>query len=707
MSGSSLLSEDCIADCNISRSLPSTWQAFFQVFGRLKYVQREAIPKILHGDDVLILSGTASGKTEAACAPLVERNLMRKGPWTILYIAPTRALVNDLYQRLYNPAQRLNLIIKRRTGDHHNQLKKIPNILITTPESFDSMLCREGGNDNYGHSLAHVVAVVLDEIHLLYGTPRGEQIRWLLKRLKRLRAFGASPKKSWVKGSELQILGLSATVPDPEGVNRYYFSGNACIVQGESGRNIEPVMVTSKNNDLVSALETYLKQLEIPEKILVFSNSKMRVDSLSEKLKMSLEPLGYGVYAHHGRLDKKLRENAEYAAKTKDRIVVCATSTLEIGIDIGDIDLVCLDGPAPDVSSFLQRIGRGNRRSGNTRVMPFCESVQDFIIHSAQIEAARDGWLGDGAIGPEYTVIRQQIASYIYQSKKKKRSMKKLKELFNSNLIDENAFEAIVNQMIRDGELKEDRIDGSVLKLGQYWLDKADEMGKIHSNIDSQLGMSVVDSASGRPIASGLIYNGGTGLSIGGKGFEICKWKNRTLEVKNSIGKSKAGSWRYVSSSGYINSNQAATVKHYLEINMELWPVIRKNNLVYVFHFGGARTQAVLELIVNDYMLSSRIVEVSEWYICFNAVDFSGKPAAFTGFSLPLLKLSLQDSERLLNKIEKIMRRPAASKKLPFNVRVLEIWEWLNPVAEAEYVFGSMWESLVDKEKEKVLECFV
>ena len=76
---------------------------------------------------------------------------------------------------------------------------------------------------------------------------------------------------------------------------------------------------------------------------------------------------------------------------------------------------------------------------------------------------------------------------------------------------------------------------------------------------------------------------------------------------------------------------------------------------------------------------NSRVVEVSEWYICFNAVDFSGKPPAFTGFNLPLLKLSLQDSERLLNKIEKIMKRPAASKKLPFNVRVSEIWEWLNP----------------------------
>lgn len=246
-----------------------------------------------------------------------------------------------------------------------------------------------------------------------------------------------------------------------------------------------------------------------------------------------------------------------------------------------------------------------------------------------------------------------------------------------------------------------------MLKLGQYWLDKAEEMGKIHSNINSQFGMTVVDSDSGQPIASGVIYKGGVGLSIGGKGFEICKWKNRTLEVKNAIGKDRTGSWRYVSSSGYINSNQASTVKHYLEIDKELWPVIRRNDLVYVFHFGGARTRAVLELIVNDYMLDSRVVEVSEWYICFNSVDFSEKPPAFKGFNLSLLKLSLQDSERLLSKIEKVMKRPAASKKLPFNVRVSEIWEWLNPEVEAEYVSGSRWEAPVDKEIEKVLEFFI
>lgn len=704
-----LLSEEYKADCSIAGMLPSTWHAFFQTFGRLKPVQREAIPKVLRGEDVLIVSETASGKTEAVCAPLVERNLKRKEPWTILYIAPTRALVNDLYERLYTPAQRLNLRIKRRTGDHRNNLTISPNILITTPESFDSMLCRNWRENHERHDLENVVAVVLDEIHLLYGTPRGEQVRWLLERLKKLRIHAAS--KKWVKDPKLQMLGLSATVSDPEKVNGYYFSERAKIVKGENGRSINVVTIFPDdifdNKDTVSTLKAYIKQQEKPEKILVFSNSRERVDNLADALKTSLEPLSYDVYAHHGSLDRKIRESTEEAAKKKDKIVVCSTSTLEIGIDIGNIDLVCLDGPAPDVSSFLQRIGRGNRRTGETRLMPLYETIEEFIIHSAQIEAARDGWLGEGSVGPEYAVLRQQIASYIFQSKKNKRSLQKLKQLFSSDLLDEEIFDSILRQMIWNGELIEEGDSNSTFKLGQYWLDQTQEKGTIHTNIDSKPGMTVVDRDSGQPIAKGLIYKSGEGLSIGGNKFEICKWKDWTIEVKKAVKESKpSGFWQYVPSSGYINSNQPATVKYYLEIEKNTWPVVKRDGYTYVFHFGGARTHAFIELVVKEYSLAS-IIKVNDWYIRFHDVDFVGKPEAFTRLNSFILKLSLQENEKLLSKLEKIMNRPYANKGLPLKVRLSEIWGWLSPDLEIETIVNSSWEFLKDKEKESVLAYFL
>ena len=170
----------------LSVQLRKTWLPFFGRFGRFTPVQERSISTILGGKNVLLCAPTASGKTEAALAPLVERLYRPDVKWTLLHVCPTRALVNDIYGRLGEPTEELRIRLARRTGDHRDSLSRIPNILVTTPESFDSLLCR-GRGDQFGHVLAHVGAVVLDEIHLIHGTPRGEQLRWLLERLHLLR----------------------------------------------------------------------------------------------------------------------------------------------------------------------------------------------------------------------------------------------------------------------------------------------------------------------------------------------------------------------------------------------------------------------------------------------------------------------------------------------------------------------------------------
>src|SRR5687768_10556192 len=123
-------------DREVAGRLARTWDAFFARFGRLTPVQREAVPHVLSGADVLVCSPTASGKTEAVCAPLIERRLSSPR-WTILYVSPTRALVNDLYQRLVGPCAILDVNVARRTGDHPSRSELPPHVLITTPESFD------------------------------------------------------------------------------------------------------------------------------------------------------------------------------------------------------------------------------------------------------------------------------------------------------------------------------------------------------------------------------------------------------------------------------------------------------------------------------------------------------------------------------------------------------------------------------------------
>ena len=205
------MNPDLEEDRKIAAQLHRAWPAFFEKFGRLTDVQRKVIPLILDGKNILICSATATGKTEAVCAPLFEKNIDCNSPWTILYICPTRALVNDLYERLLPPFSKFGLNLIRRTGDHRTEIDFIPHVLITTPESFDSILCRgkfnkHNKNKKYGHALARVVALVLDEIHLLYGSPRGEQVRWLIERLKRLKMY--AKEQGWSKTDKMQENGL-------------------------------------------------------------------------------------------------------------------------------------------------------------------------------------------------------------------------------------------------------------------------------------------------------------------------------------------------------------------------------------------------------------------------------------------------------------------------------------------------------------------
>ena len=223
------------ADVEIADRLRLTWSPFFGRFGRLRPVQRAGIPKILDNNDVLMVAPTASGKTEAACAPLVELNSGSER-WTIVYISPTRALVNDLFQRLDSPIEQLGLTIKRRTGDHRDPLVEPPNLLLTTPESFDSLLCR-GRSRALRHVLGYVNAVVLDEVHLIFGTARGEQTRWLLHRLRRLREQMVTD--AVIRTADLQVVALSATVPDIDALVDTYLGPHRAVVSVEGTRPIE------------------------------------------------------------------------------------------------------------------------------------------------------------------------------------------------------------------------------------------------------------------------------------------------------------------------------------------------------------------------------------------------------------------------------------------------------------------------------------
>lgn len=677
----------------ISQQLRITWPVFFDRFGRLTEVQRQAIPYLLNGEDVLVCAPTASGKTEAVCAPLVERYFLRFGNWRILYVSPTRALVNDLCERLFKPLSLLNFRVARYTGDHHDNLDNA-RILLTTPESFDSMLCR-GKDEESGHILANVIAVVLDEIHFMLGNPRGEQLRWLLERLRLLRKF--AKEVGWVNNDSIQIAAISATISNPDLVKKTYLGSEAKSIVVSGGRTIDTVNVRSKTPSTEDTLLKYIQDLTRPEKIIVFCNTRRRVDELSTKLKNQLSKLGYLVRAHHGSLSRNIREEAENIMKEAEKIVLFATSTLEIGIDIGDIDLIVLDGPAPSIQSLLQRIGRGNRRTNETRVMACAGNIAEVIIHSAMIECARINKFFDTSYGPCYSVARQQIASYIFQAPKRSRTKEKLLAFLHA-CTSQSTAEGVFEHLINEEEFIED-IEG--IRLGQEWLDQS-ERGDIHSNIEGMLGLTVVDEGTGAQIAHGITFSGGNVLQIGGNLLKVQKWNDKKLEVRESRDKHiPDAAWSYCCRAWIKGIGQPYAVRDYLGFSEYDWPILKTNDQYYVFHFGGGRRKAIIEMILELNHLSSGDIKVNEWFLHFSKTKGDRKPEWISSLGPSMIEIQIGNK---IGKLERSLGRPLSNKKLPMNLRIEEVRQWLQIERELQIINKSSWVNISDKDILNVME---
>lgn len=672
------------ADRSIASSLRLTWPAFFETFGRLTEIQRQSIPPILGGKDVLLCSCTASGKTEAVCAPLLERLANEKPHWTILYVTPTRALANDLFERLRTPIDRLGMRLVRRTGDHKQTLNPIPELLITTPESFDSLMCRGRTSEPIGHVLAAVRAVILDEIHLIANGCRGEQVIWLLKRLELLRHH--AKRVRWVSSSGFQTIALSATIREPT-VIRDRFMPDAEIVCVGDSRNIEVVDCPDSTGSVEANLRPYLERLGTPDKILVFCNSRHRVDTLALGIREQVQRLDYRVFAHHGSLSQKLREQAEHAARIYRNVIIVATSTLEIGIDIGDIDLVVLDGPAPDMPALLQRIGRGNRRRGDTRVMPCSGNLSEVLIHSSMIGEARRGYLGEGEWGPCYSVAIQQIASYIMQGPGRSRSRSKILQFLSYRMGGHEASE-LLDHLVSAGDFIAEH---DHMRLSEEWIEKC-ASGSVHSTIERPAGQSVVDADTGSCIAEGVRVGGLGSIAVGGDVFRIADWDKRRVYVRRSTEEfARLGDWSYTSRAWFRGAGQPQAVRRYLGVADAVWPVLCLNGLHRVFHFGGSRRRVVLEFLRDMAQVEA---QVNDWFLDLSPSDAAAKPRWLEDIRPGVLTLSILNH---VPRIERLLGRPSTNAKLPSSLRATEIKLWLSIKKENQAIGGAAWSPVQDE----------
>lgn len=396
----------------------------------LRPLQRAAITPLMDGEDAVLLAPTAGGKTEAACFPLLSA--MAGQRWTgtsVLYLCPLKALLNNLVGRVDTYAQWLGRRAALWHGDtKESQRQRIrteaPDILLTTPESLEAMLI--GVKTDHARLLGSVRAVVVDEVHAFAGDDRGWHLLAVLERLER------------VTGRSIQRIGLSATVGNPEQLLHWMQGASA---GNRAGRVVAPGVTLPASGgtgdgrkasseqlprpagevelDYVGSLDNAAKliaALHRGEKRLVFCDSRRQV----EELGAALRAREVTVFLSHASLSVDERTRSEQAfAEARDCVIV-STSTLELGIDVGDLDRVIqIDSPA-SVASFLQRIGRTGRRPETVRNCLFLTTRKDTLLQAAGLLLLWSrGWVEPVVPPPEPRhLVAQQLLAVTLQDHK-------------------------------------------------------------------------------------------------------------------------------------------------------------------------------------------------------------------------------------------------------------------------------------------------
>ena len=389
--------------------------------------------------NALISAPTASGKTEAALLPALSvieyLAIARKTPVvSLLYVAPLKALINDQFRRMEDMTQHTGIPVHMWHGDapagHKNELKaQHDGILMTTPESLESFLMNRG---DWCHKYLKPTIVVIDEFHAFLDNGRGKQLMSLLDRIDassvasghlRSRRIGLSATLS-----ELDKVAHVLSPRDPVGV--IDASGGAaaevdCQVRGvpmkEEVRGERIVL----RPDYASMAEAVDFEGARGKKVLAFAKSRSAVEDMASEAAEKQKATGRPVIAfpHHGSLSKEIREELEHRLVATDKPTEAfATCTLELGIDIGDIDIVFQADPPNSVSSLRQRAGRSGRRGGSRKLVCLTSvendewSLQDKLLTQiAEVELMQAGWFEPPELQSYVSVLVSEILSVVVE----------------------------------------------------------------------------------------------------------------------------------------------------------------------------------------------------------------------------------------------------------------------------------------------------
>ncbi|MDO5628748.1 MAG: DEAD/DEAH box helicase [Mobilicoccus sp.] len=497
----------------------------------LRPLQEHAIDPILAGSDALLLAPTAGGKTEAALFPLLTR--MANEDWqgtSVLYVCPLKALLNNLHVRVAEYAQWLGRTCALRHGDvgasaRRRQVIDRPDVVLTTPESIESMLV----SSLYDHRqlFAGVRAVVVDEVHAFAGDDRG----WhLLAVLERVAAIAGVP---------LQRIGCSATVGNaPELLAWLQGSGRT---GGRPAVVIDPPAGTTAQAEVgldfvgsVSNAATVVSQLHRGEKRLVFADSRRTVEEMAVQLRTA----DTQTFLSHSSLSLDERRRAESAfAEARDCVIV-STSTLELGIDVGDLDRVIQLGSPRTVASFLQRLGRTGRRPGTSRNTLFLGTREDEFLRACGLLLLWSEGYVEPVIPPARPLhlVAQQVLGLALE-RGRISAEDAWRHVSSLSMCDDAEFTSIVQHMLATGHLDD---DGGLLFIGpeaerrygrRHFLEL---MAVFAAAPEVRLFHGREEIGSVDPIALTLKHEGPRAVTLAGRSWLVTyiDWKRRRAYVE-------------------------------------------------------------------------------------------------------------------------------------------------------------------------------
>jgi len=363
-----------------------TLESLFGKFGfsKLTEIQEKASPIILQKKDCLVIAPTGSGKTECSVIPIFSllKNSKKTGKIKMLYITPLRALNRDVFRRITRYAHENELFIEIRHGDtSQKERKKIsehpPDILITTPETLVILLTQL----KMLAALSELEWIVIDEVHELLSSERGSQLSLSIERL------GFNSKYPLTK------IGLSATVGNFEEAGKFVVgTKRKCeIIRDTSLRkyDVKISYIDGTISDVAEKIIEYVLELKLDSPVLLFTNTRGEAEFLASILK---EKSSIPIELHHGSLSKEVREETEMTLREgKHGIVVC-TSSLELGLDIGSVELVIHYGSPRQVSKFIQRIGRSrHNRDESAQGLIITNNADDEFEARAILERIQEG----------------------------------------------------------------------------------------------------------------------------------------------------------------------------------------------------------------------------------------------------------------------------------------------------------------------------